>query len=125
MFSFVENVVSYLLRLTLSSHAILIFPFYLYQRLRHLLTQGGFRLPGEAQQIDRLISTFARCYWEDNAGDRENCPIENEDSIYLLSFAIIILNTDLHKSNPSSGKNRKKNQLKRMTKISKRRILVS
>jgi len=84
--------------------------------LRHLLTQGGFRLPGEAQQIDRLISTFARCYWEDNAGDREKCPIENQDSIYLLSFAIIILNTDLHKSNHSSTKNRKKNQLKKMTK---------
>ena len=47
-------------------------------RLRHLLTQGGFRLPGEAQQIDRLISTFARCYWEDNAGDLTNCPIEDE-----------------------------------------------
>lgn len=80
------------------------------------MTKGGFRLPGEAQQIDRLIVTFARCYWEDNAGDRENCPIENEDAIYLLSFAVIILNTDLHKSNHSSAKNRKKNQLKKMTK---------
>ena len=67
-------------------------------RLRHLLTQGGFRLPGEAQQIDRLISTFARCYWEDNAGDLINCPIKDEDTIFVLSFAIIMLNTDLHKS---------------------------
>jgi hypothetical protein len=80
------------------------------------LTQGGFRLPGEAQQIDRLISTFARCYWEDNAGDKDHCPIENEDSIYLLSFAIIMLNTDLHKSNHSSTNSKKKNHLKKMTK---------
>jgi hypothetical protein len=84
--------------------------------LRHLLTQGGFRLPGEAQQIDRLISTFARCYWEDNAGDKENCPIENEEAIYLLSFAIIMLNTDLHKSNQYIKKSKRKSQLKRMTK---------
>ena len=91
--------------------------FRFYQRLRHLLTQGGFRFLGlEAQQIDRLIATFARCYWEDNAGDRDHCPIENEDSIYMLSFAIIMLNTDLHKSNHSSAKGRKKNQLKKMTK---------
>ncbi len=96
-----------------SSH-FLLFPCLL--RLRHLLTQGGFRLPGEAQQIDRLIAMFARCYWEDNAGDRDHCPIENQDSIYLLSFAIILLNTDLHKSHHSSTKNRKKNQQKKMTK---------
>jgi len=83
--------------------------------LRHLLTQGGFRLPGEAQQIDRLISTFARCYWEDNAGDLTNCPIEDEDTIFVLSFAIIMLNTDLHKSNYVT-KGKKKFQIKKMSK---------
>lgn len=35
------------------------------QGLRHFLTNCGFRLPGEAQKIDRIISTFAQCYWED------------------------------------------------------------
>ena len=80
------------------------------------MTQGGFRLPGEAQQIDRLILAFARCYWEDNAGDVTHCPIEDEDAIYLLSFAIILLNTDLHKSNNPSTKSKKKNRVKKMTK---------
>ncbi|OEU19813.1 SEC7-like protein, partial [Fragilariopsis cylindrus CCMP1102] len=82
--------------------------------LRHLLTQGGFRLPGEAQQIDRLISTFARCYWEDNAGDLINCPIKDEDTIFVLSFAIIMLNTDLHKSHHVT-KGKKKGQIKKMS----------
>lgn len=85
------------------------------QGLRHLLTSGGFRLPGEAQQVDRLISTFAQCYWEDNAGDQVNCPFNDQDTVFLLSFAIIMLNTDLHKSKPTS--NGKKSTIKRMTKV--------
>ena len=79
------------------------------------MTQGGFRLPGEAQQIDRIISTFAQCYWEDNAGDLINCPFQDQDTIFLLSFAIIMLNTDLHKSIETTATN-KKSQRKRMTK---------
>jgi brefeldin A-inhibited guanine nucleotide-exchange protein len=84
--------------------------------LRHLLTQGGFYLPGEAQQIDRIVSTFARCYWEDNAGDPTHCPFKNQDTIFLLSFAIIMLNTDLHKSN-SVLNSSKKNQKRSMSKL--------
>merc|ERR1711865_646531 len=83
--------------------------------LRHLLTQGGFLLPGEAQQIDRIIASFARCYWEDNAGDIRNCPIEDEDTIFILSFAVIMLNTDLHKSNQTK-KGKKRSQIKHMSK---------
>jgi hypothetical protein len=84
-----------------------------YLRLRHLLTQGGFRLPGEAQEIDRIISTFSQCYWEDNAGDSVHCPFRDQDTVFLLSFAIIMLNTDLHKSHPA---NVKKSQIKKMSK---------
>jgi hypothetical protein len=84
------------------------------ERLRHLLTQGGFRLPGEAQQIDRIISTFSQCYWEDNAGDSVRCPFHDQDNVFLLSFAIIMLNTDLHKSN--QGAHGKKGQMKKMSK---------
>ena len=65
--------------------------------LRHFLTNCGFRLPGEAQRIDRIMSTFAKCYFEDNAGDSQRCPFKYEDTVYLISFAIIMLNTDLHK----------------------------
>lgn len=89
--------------------------FFPSHRLRHLLTQGGFRLPGEAQQIDRLISTFSQCYWEDNAGDSVHCPFEDQDTVFLLSFAIIMLNTDLHKSHDSNGN--KKRQTKKMTQV--------
>ena len=83
-------------------------------RLRYFLTNCGFRLPGEAQQVDRIISTFARCYWEDNAGDSELCPFQDQDTVFLLSFAIIMLNTDLHKSAEQSL--RRKRQHRRMTK---------
>ncbi len=78
--------------------------------LRHFLSNCGFRLPGEAQRIDRVISTFSQCYWEDNAGDISNCPFQDQDTCFLVSFAIIMLNTDLHKSQPSKSK-----ALKRMT----------
>ena len=78
--------------------------------LRHFLTSCGFRLPGEAQRIDRVISTFSQCYWEDNAGDMANCPFQDQDTCFLVSFAIIMLNTDLHKSQPAKSKT-----LKRMT----------
>ena len=78
--------------------------------LRHFLTNCGFRLPGEAQKIDRVISTFSQCYWEDNAGDMANCPFQDQDTCFLVSFAIIMLNTDLHKSQPTKSK-----IMKRMT----------
>ncbi|CAB9523975.1 inhibited guanine nucleotide-exchange protein [Seminavis robusta] len=77
--------------------------------LRHFLTNCGFQLPGEAQKVDRIMSTFAQCYWEDNAGDIKICPFQDQDTVFLLSFAIIMLNTDLHKSGgaPSSRTNSK------------------
>ena len=77
-------------------------------RLRHFLTNCGFRLPGEAQKIDRIISTFSQCYWEDNAGDLLKCPFQNQDTVFLVSFAIIMLNTDLHKTHMSKGKSPKR-----------------
>jgi hypothetical protein len=36
------------------------------EALRHMLTEGGFRLPGEAQKIDRLTSAFAAAYFDAN-----------------------------------------------------------
>lgn len=80
--------------------------------LRHLLTNGGFRLPGEAQKIDRIIVTFSQCYWEDNAGDRVHCPFQDQDTVYFLSFALIMLNTDLHKSDSTLTKKQPKKMSK-------------
>lgn len=56
----------------------------------------SFRLPGEAQKIDRMMECFAKRYC-DCQGD--NNIFENSDTCYVLSFAIIMLNTSLH--NPS------------------------
>lgn len=57
--------------------------------LRKLLYQ--FRLPGEAQQIDRILEKFATHYHRQNDG-----VFLNSDTAYVLSFSIIMLNTDLH-----------------------------
>ena len=77
------------------------------QSLRHFLTHSGFVLPGEAQKIDRIINTFAQCYFEDNAGDVHVCPFRNEDTVYMLCFAVIMLNTDLHKMSAGARKGKK------------------
>ncbi|GLI68912.1 hypothetical protein VaNZ11_013463 [Volvox africanus] len=50
-----------------------------------------FRLPGEAQKIDRLMEAFAERYVHDNAG-----VFRNADAAYVLAFAVIMLNTDAH-----------------------------
>jgi len=84
------------------------------QGLRHFLTNGGFRLPGEAQRIDRLLTTFAQCFWEDNSGNVECCPFSHQDTVYLLAFAVIMLNTDLHKADAGKNSSRKR---KKMTKL--------
>ena len=57
--------------------------------LRHLL--GSFKLPGEAQKIDRIVEKFAERYCKDNPG-----VFRNADGAYMLGFAIIMLNTDAH-----------------------------
>jgi len=64
----------------------------LVQALRQFL--WSFRLPGEAQKIDRMMETFAQRYCQLNPE-----LFTNPDTCYVLSFAIIMLNTSLH--NPS------------------------
>jgi len=54
----------------------------------------SFRLPGEAQKIDRMMESFASHYCSCNPG-----VFSNTDTCYVLSFSIIMLNTSLH--NPS------------------------
>ncbi|XWS70147.1 hypothetical protein CRYUN_Cryun03dG0024100 [Craigia yunnanensis] len=51
----------------------------------------GFRLPGEAQKIDRIMEKFAERYCADNPG-----LFENADTAYVLAYAVIMLNTDAH-----------------------------
>ncbi|THG19477.1 hypothetical protein TEA_007202 [Camellia sinensis var. sinensis] len=51
----------------------------------------GFRLPGEAQKIDRIMEKFAERYCADNPG-----LFKNADTAYVLAYAVILLNTDAH-----------------------------
>eukprot|EP00850_Spirogloea_muscicola_P020805 SM000227S07451 [mRNA] locus=s227:195203:204622:+ [translate_table: standard] len=51
----------------------------------------GFRLPGEAQKIDRIMEKFAERYCLDNPG-----LFKTADTAYILAYAIIMLNTDAH-----------------------------
>lgn len=62
-----------------------------------------FRLPGEAQQIDRILQAFAdrcsRVCEESRQGLFSSDPKRASDAAYLLSFSIIMLNTDRHNAN--------------------------
>jgi len=64
----------------------------LVQALRQFL--WSFRLPGEAQQIDRVMVAFAEYYCQQNP-----TIFEEQDTCYILSFSIIMLNTALHNPN--------------------------
>ncbi|KAI8899412.1 hypothetical protein BC833DRAFT_647915 [Globomyces pollinis-pini] len=57
--------------------------------LRHFLQ--SFRLPGEAQKIDRLMEKFADRYCESNP-----TVFSKADTAYTLAFSVIMLNTDQH-----------------------------
>lgn len=63
-----------------------------------------FKLPGEAQQIDRIVECFSQLYVKLNhaqlARHIESTSSEaRSDEVYILTFATIMLNTTLH--NPS------------------------
>ncbi|EGF98164.1 uncharacterized protein MELLADRAFT_46109 [Melampsora larici-populina 98AG31] len=51
----------------------------------------AFRLPGEAQKIDRFMLKFAERYFQGNPGT-----LANAETAYVLAFSIIMLNTDAH-----------------------------
>lgn len=53
----------------------------------------SFRLPGEAQKIDRFMLKFANRYVMGNP-----TAFANADTAYVLAYSVIMLNTDLHSS---------------------------
>ncbi|KAK1759021.1 hypothetical protein QBC47DRAFT_336644 [Echria macrotheca] len=53
----------------------------------------SFRLPGEAQKIDRFMLKFANRYMMGNPN-----AFANADTPYVLAYSVIMLNTDLHSS---------------------------
>jgi brefeldin A-inhibited guanine nucleotide-exchange protein len=59
------------------------------EALRRLLHE--FKLPGEAQQIDRIMEKFAEAFCRSNGG-----VFRAAEDAYRLAFATIMLNTDVH-----------------------------
>ncbi|CAI5524848.1 unnamed protein product [Closterium sp. Naga37s-1] len=53
----------------------------------------GFRLPGEAQKISRVLEAFAERYYELAPAAYG---FANHDVAYVLSYSVIMLNTDLY-----------------------------
>ncbi|XP_017771480.1 PREDICTED: IQ motif and SEC7 domain-containing protein 1 isoform X3 [Nicrophorus vespilloides] len=56
--------------------------------------QQYFRMPGEAQKIERLMEVFSQRYCQCNVDIVAR--LRSPDTIFVLAFAIIMLNTDLH-----------------------------
>nr|XP_043619023.1 brefeldin A-inhibited guanine nucleotide-exchange protein 2-like [Erigeron canadensis] len=59
------------------------------EAIRSLLR--GFRLPGEAQKIDRIMEKFAERYCKCNPK-----AFISADTAYVLAYSVILLNTDAH-----------------------------
>uniref|UniRef100_A0A182QZ53 SEC7 domain-containing protein n=1 Tax=Anopheles farauti TaxID=69004 RepID=A0A182QZ53_9DIPT len=59
--------------------------------------QGYFRMPGEAQKIERLMEVFSARYCQCNSDIVAR--LRSHDTVFVLAFAIIMLNTDLHTPN--------------------------
>ena len=51
----------------------------------------SFRLPGEAQKIDRIMEKFAERYCKCNPNS-----FTSADTAYVLAYSVIMLNTDAH-----------------------------
>lgn len=63
------------------------------EALRQML--NSFRLPGEAPLIERIITEFSKRYLE----SAQSTDIADADACYILSYSVIMLNTDQHNPN--------------------------
>ncbi|OTB08889.1 hypothetical protein M426DRAFT_316915 [Hypoxylon sp. CI-4A] len=52
----------------------------------------SFRLPGESPLIERIVTAFAKKYFESSGSD----VVASEDAVFVLTYAIIMLNVDQH-----------------------------
>ena len=68
------------------------------EALRQLL--HSFRLPGESQLIERIVTEFSEQYF--NQAQPEG--IADKDAIFVLVYAVIMLNTDQHNPNLKGAK---------------------
>ena len=65
--------------------------------------QTYFRMPGEAQKIERLMEIFSARYCQCNPDMVSK--LQSSDTLFILAFAIILLNTDLHTPSIKVSKN--------------------
>lgn len=68
------------------------------EALRDLL--NSFRLPGESQLIERIVTVFSQKYCASEIPEG----IANEDAVFTLTYSIIMLNTDQHNPNLKNEK---------------------
>ena len=68
------------------------------EALRDLL--NSFRLPGESALIERIVAVFSEKY----CGNATPEGIANKDAVLVLTYAIIMLNTDQHNPNVKKDK---------------------
>jgi brefeldin A-inhibited guanine nucleotide-exchange protein len=66
---------------------------------------GGFRLPGEAQKIDRMMEKFAERYYIQNRD-----VFASADQAFILAFSTIMLQTNLHNTAIAADKKMTKEQ---------------
>ncbi|KAI2640805.1 hypothetical protein GGS26DRAFT_539852 [Hypomontagnella submonticulosa] len=52
----------------------------------------SFRLPGESPLIERIVTAFAKKYFATSGSD----VVASEDAVFILTYAIIMLNVDQH-----------------------------
>ncbi|KAI0854184.1 hypothetical protein F5Y00DRAFT_222474 [Daldinia vernicosa] len=52
----------------------------------------SFRLPGESPLIERIVTAFAKKYFATSGSDI----VASEDAVFILTYAIIMLNVDQH-----------------------------
>lgn len=59
---------------------------------------GAFRLPGEAPLIERIVTTFSEKFMT----KAQPVGVADQDSLFVLTYGIILLNTDLYNPNVKS-----------------------
>ena len=67
------------------------------EALRDLL--GAFRLPGESPLIERIVTVFSDKYCAKSTPEG----VADRDAVFVLTYAIIMLNTDQHNANVKSA----------------------
>lgn len=94
MLSFLEHTIKSFRKST--SHLVL--PFIdLEFSLRQLISRLDGVIPADSDRIDSIISSFSTVFSRNNT-DKESL-LSNKDICYIVTFSIILLNTDLHHSN--------------------------